>query len=225
LDSGNYADAQKELEIAARLEPTLGDAFYFLALAAKQSNDTGRETEFLKRVVALYPDNADAQFLLGQSLEKVGKMNEAIEHWKQAVRADPNALQPLYNLARALSKTHDPEAAQYQARFDQLEVRKQVNDRVILLRNLALESGNAQNWPDAIEQLQEAIQTCGDCSHAVLLHKNLAYFYQRTGKISAAEEELGKAIALDPNDAGAQSALATLQNLPTAAQQDRTDPN
>jgi len=152
---------------------------------------------------------------LGQSLEKLGMQREAIEHWKQAIRADPNHLGALYNLATILSRLHDPQAQKYLDRFVELQQSEQVTDRVRLLRSLAMEAGKAQNWPMAIEKLQEAIRLCGQCSRGALLHKNLAFFYKTTGQINAAEEELCRAIALDPNDGNARKALAALQNPPT----------
>jgi Tfp pilus assembly protein PilF len=65
--------------------------------------------------------------------------------------------------------------------------------------------------------LQQALQLCGECKDAALLHKNLAFFYEKTGKLSDAEAELEKTLALDPNDTKAQQGLAQLRSLTTAA--------
>ena len=154
-------------------------------------------------MVDLQPDNSDAQYLLGQNLERMGKPDAALEHWKAAVRSDPDHSEALYNLARALSKSRDPEAQQYQDRFDALQKRQQVTDRIEQLGNFALEAANAQNWPQAVAQMIEAIQLCGNCSQSAHLHRNLGLFYGRTGKISEAEKELRSALDLQPNDADA----------------------
>ena len=167
-------------------------------------------------MVDLQPNNADAQYLLGQNLERLGKPDAALEHWKAAVRADPDHSQALYNLARVLNKSHDPEAQQYQDRFDALQKRQQVTDRVKQLGNFALEAANAQNWPQALAQMTEAIQLCGNCSQSAHLHKNLGLFLGRTGKINEAEKELRTALDLQPDDADAQRALTVLENLQTA---------
>jgi tetratricopeptide (TPR) repeat protein len=213
FEAGDYAKARSELRTAIKLEPTLEDSYYFLALVEKQDNNVALAASLLQKAVALNPGNANAQFLLGQNLEKLGKTGEAIQHWKQAVLADPNQSQALYNLARALNKLHDPDARQYQDCFDALQQRDQVADRVELLRRFALESGKAQNWPQAIAQLKEAVQVCGQCSGAAHLHKNLAYFYQQTGKLSEAQDELEAAVTLDPSDGVAKDALAALRAL------------
>ncbi len=212
FETGKYEDADRELEIAIRLQRDYAGALYFLALTAKQENQLERSTALLQRVVSLQPDNADAQYLLGQNLEHSGESLAAILHWKAAVHADPNHSQALYNLAKALNKIRDPDAKQYQDRFDALQKSQQIADRVAELGNFALEAANAQNWPQAVEQMNEAIRLCGNCVQSAHLHKNLGLFYGRTGNISEAEKELRTALQMAPNDADAQNTLATLEH-------------
>ena len=216
FEVGKYEEANRELETAVRLQPNLAGALYFLALTAKQTNQLERSSQYLQRVVDLQPDNSDAQYLLGQNLERMGKPDAALEHWKAAVRSDPDHSEALYNLAKALSKSRDPEAQQYQDRFDALQRRQQITDRIEQLGNFALEAAKAQNWPQAVAQMIEAVQLCGNCSQSAHLHRNLGLFYGRTGKISEAEKELRSALDLEPNDADAQKALTALENLQTA---------
>jgi len=213
FESGKYNDARKELETASTLQSGFTSALYFLALVERQSGNVKRSADLLQKVVDLQPGQADAQFLLGQDLEKLERPEEAIEHWKLALEADPNHSQALYNLARALEKQHDPQAQQYQQRFDELQKQQQVTDRVQQLGNFALGAAGAQNWPQAIEQMQEAIRLCGECSDAAHLHHNLGLFYCKTGKFEAAEAELQKALDLDPKDSDARKAIAIVENL------------
>jgi tetratricopeptide (TPR) repeat protein len=211
FETARYEDARKELEQAVRLEPTYAPALYFLALAAKQDNDLARSTELFEKMLALQPENPDAQFLLGQNLEHQGNSSAAVAHWKLALEADPNYSQALYNLARALKKANDPEAQKYQDRYDQLQKDQQISDRVEQLGNFALAASNAQNWPQAFAQMQEAVQLCGACPEAGHLHKNLGWMYFRTGKLAEAETELGIALDLNPGDADGKQALAAIQ--------------
>jgi tetratricopeptide (TPR) repeat protein len=219
FEDGNYVDARKEFSTATRLAPTLEEAYYFWGLVERQSNNYQRAAELLQKAVALNPDNADAQFLLGQCLDKLGRTDEAVKHWKESVRVDPEESEALYNLARALNKLHDPDAQSYQNRFDALEKQKEITDRVALLRSFALEAGKAQNYPRAIEQLQQALELCGKCASAALLHKNLAFFYEQTGKIHEAVQELEIVLALTPNDEKAKEALSDLHALLAAQPQ------
>jgi Tfp pilus assembly protein PilF len=84
------------------------------------------------------------------------------------------------------------------------------------LGNFALEASNAQNWPQAFDQMQEALKLCGECSDASHLHKNLGMMYIRTGKVELAQKELETALHLNPDDADAKQALAAIQNAPAA---------
>jgi tetratricopeptide (TPR) repeat protein len=211
FETGKYEDADRELQTAIRLRADDAGALYFLALTAKQEDQVERSTVLLQKVVALQPDNADARYLLGQNLEHSGDSSAAIRHWKAAVHSDPNHSQALFNLAKVLNKIHDPEAKQYQDRFDALQKSQQIADRVSELGNFALEAANAQNWPQAVAQMNEAIQLCGDCPQSAHLHKNLGLFYGRTGNISEAKKELRIALQLTPNDTDAQNALAMLE--------------
>jgi len=216
FETAKYEDARKELEETLRLEPNDAPALYFLALAAKQDNDLDRSTRLFEKVIALQPGNPDAQFLLGQNLEHLGKTPEAVVHWKLALQADPNYSQALYNLARALRKSNDPEAQQYQDRYDTLQKNQQVSDRVQQLGNFALEASNAQNWPQAFAQIQEALELCGECPEAAHLHKNLGMMYVRTGRLNQAQKELQTALQLNPEDSDAKQGLAAIQNATSA---------
>jgi tetratricopeptide (TPR) repeat protein len=213
FETGKYDEARKELERATRLEPKFASAFYFLALTERQDNNFERATELLRKVVALNPDNTDAQFLLGQSLEHLGKTAEAIEHWKMAVKADPNQSEALYSLARILNKLHDPEAQQFQDRYDKLQRNEQTTDRVANLGNSAIQSANAQDWPRALAQMKEAIAVCGDCGEAAHLRRNLGLMYCRTGNLKDGEKELRVALEIDPSDVATKKAMDAIESL------------
>jgi tetratricopeptide (TPR) repeat protein len=84
------------------------------------------------------------------------------------------------------------------------------------LGNFALAASNAQNWPQAFAQIQEAMQLCGSCPEAAHLHKNLGWMYFRTGKLEEAEKELRIALNLNPHDVDAKQALAAIQKARAA---------
>ncbi len=56
-----------------------------------------------------------------------------------------------------------------------------IMDRAQTLGNFALASADAHDWPQAIAQLKEALQVCGDCSALPILHKDLGLIYCRAG--------------------------------------------
>jgi tetratricopeptide (TPR) repeat protein len=211
FETGKYDEADKELQTAIRLQPDYASALYFLALTAKQEEQPGRTTALLEKAVALQPGNADAQYLLGQALEHSGDSTGAVQHWKLAVQASPKSCHALYDLSRSLKKSHDPEAAQYQDRLDALEKEQQIGDRASELAAFAQEAADAHNWPQAVEQMNEAIQLCGTCPQSANLHKNFGFIYGRVGNIAEAKKELLAALQLTPHDVDAQTALTALE--------------
>ncbi len=213
FEAGRYDEARKQLETALGLQPDFAGALYFLALTERQDNRMEQATNLLTKVVALEPGNADAQYLLGRNLEHAGKTSEAIQHWKLALQADPNQSEALYNLARALNKLQDPEAQKYQEQFDTLQRNQQTTDRVGQLGNFAIQAANAQNWPQALAQMKEAIALCGQCGEAAHLHSNLGLMYCRTGNLIDGEMELRRALEFNPNEVEAKKAIVMLQNL------------
>jgi tetratricopeptide (TPR) repeat protein len=213
FETAKYDQARTELETASRLLPNFAGALYFLALTERQVNHVERAIELFQKVVALQPDNADAQYLLGRNLERAGKTAEAIAHWKMALQADPNQSEALYNLARTLNRMHDPEAQQYQDRFHSLQEKQQTAERLGVLGNFAIHAANAQNWPQALQQMQEAIALCGQCEEAAHLHRNLGLMYCRTGNLEDGEKELRAALALNPDDVDAKKTIGVLQSL------------
>src|ERR1700738_4106069 len=112
---------------------------------------------------------------------------------------------------------HDPEAQQYQDRFHSLQEKQQTAERLGVLGNFAIQAANAQNWPQALQQMQEAIALCGQCEEAAHLHRNLGLMYCRTGNLEDGEKELRAALALNPDDVDAKNAIGVLQNLPAAS--------
>jgi hypothetical protein len=73
-------------------------------------------------------------------------------------------------------------------------------------------AANAQNWPQAVEQMKEAIQLCGQCAESAHLHRNLGLIYCRTGNAHDGEKELRATLQIDSHDEDAK-ALALLENV------------
>jgi len=142
-----------------------------------------------------------------------GKTQEAITRWKAAVATDPENSSCLYNLARTLNSLHNPEAKQYMDRFQALQRSRQLSSQVKVLNNFALEAADARNWPQAVEQLQEAIELCEKCEQLPVLHRNLGLMYARKGDLVRARGELQLALRTNPQDADAANALRIMDRL------------
>jgi len=212
-DLGRLREARSELETACNLNPDYPAAMYLLAETVRDLGDLQRSTELLQALVKLTPANPDAQSLLGENLLRVGRTDEALEHLRLAVEADPGDSRALYHLAQTLKKVGNPQANQYLARFQELTRQRQISDRVQQLGIFALAAANARDWAEAVADSKEALQICGDCRFAALLHRNLGLIYCRKGDIQDGKRELEAALKLKPNDPEARRALEMATSL------------
>src|SRR5207244_6768645 len=119
----------------------------------------------------------------------------------------------LYNLSRILSKSDPPEAQHYEVRSEALRHERQIEDRAELLNNSALGSAEAHDWSEAVTQLKEALDICGQCPQLSVLHKNLGLIYARKGSVEDAQRELRLALKLHPDEPDALKALEILRNV------------
>ena len=219
FDLRRNEEAKAELETAVRLDPKNAPALYLLAVAEKQLDNAARSADILKRVLVLEPRNIDAQYLRGQDLAKIGKEDEAIAHWRRAVELDPEHAEALYNLSRHLGKTDPAEARKYQERFTELQKKRRITERADTLSNFALAAAGARDWNQAVAQLEEAVQVCGNCRSKGDLHKNLGLIYCRSGNLEKGEQELRTAQVVKPDDPDITKSLAILHELKTSKAQ------
>ena len=125
--------------------------------------------------------------------QTLGQSPEAISAWKSTLELEPNHAQALYSLSRALSKASPEEAARYRTRFTSLQAQSGATERARTLSNFALAAAKAGKWNDAIAQLYEAIQVCGNCTSGPALHKNLGLTQCQAGRFEECEKELRSA--------------------------------
>jgi tetratricopeptide (TPR) repeat protein len=194
LEDGDARGAVQAYQEALKFEPNSANIYYNLALAQE-------------------PTHTDAQYLLGQDLAKLGKESGAIAHWRKAVELNPEHAEALYNLARRLSKTGPAEAKQYEERFAELQRRRRITERADTLGNFALAAASARDWNQAVAQLEEAVQICGNCQSKGDLHKNLGLIYCRSGRLEKGEHELRIAKGLKQDDPDVKKPLEMIAEL------------
>ena len=119
----------------------------------------------------------------------------------------------LYSLVRHLNKTEPEEARKYQARFAELQTRKRITERADTLGNFALAAAGARDWNQAVAQLEEAVEVCGNCRSKADLHKNLGLIYCRSGNLERGERELRTAQSLKAGDPDITKSLRIIDEL------------
>lgn len=213
LDLGGNADAKPDLELARQLAPQMPEPYYFLAVIEKQAGNFGQAAALLKNVVKLQPSNGMAWNMLGQCFERESQIEEAIASWRQALAIEPDNVQALWGLAKAVKPTDPQEAARLMARYREVQNNRRVADQAGVLANDALAAGAAHDWPEAIRQFEEAIALCGDCAIKADLHKKLGLTECQMGNLDTGENELRMAQTLKPSDPDIERVLKRIAEV------------
>jgi tetratricopeptide (TPR) repeat protein/predicted Ser/Thr protein kinase len=98
MESGDTADAEKELKAAADLDPKNEAPHRWLAMVfdkTGRSDDAKRE---LARAIELDRNQWEIYMELGLNAYQVGNYTEAVSHWEEALRMEPDNVPALRNL-------------------------------------------------------------------------------------------------------------------------------
>jgi len=146
----------------------------------------------LMRATEIYPEYADAQGELGLAYQRLGMRDQAVDHYKIALKLNSTHATTLNNMGTVLFE---------QGKFDRaisyflkaLERNPRYKDAA---GNLASCYGTIGQYPDAIKWFRKAIE---------LDPRNASYYYflgityQNTGDLVQAEAWLSKAYSIDPS--------------------------
>ncbi|HHH39516.1 MAG TPA: hypothetical protein ENK50_08075 [Sedimenticola sp.] len=103
--------ALRQLELALQLDPGDEENYGTLGLARYMLGEYGLAEELLREALAINGNYALAWMWLGLTLEKEGKLNPAIRHYRHAVRLEPLSMVVNANLSLALESAGRPEEA------------------------------------------------------------------------------------------------------------------
>lgn len=99
--AGDHLEAVRKLEEAIGLDPSNGQAHYFLGLIRLQYyQDPGQAVTSLERAVQLMPADAEARYQLGVALERLDRDEAAIATFQEVIALDANHGGALYRLGR-----------------------------------------------------------------------------------------------------------------------------
>ena len=157
----------------------------------------------VKYMLKLTPDVAQLHSMLGLTFQLQGKVDEAVNHYRQAIKLRPDYVQAYNNLGLALSS---------QGRFDEavgqfnraLQMSPDFSDAYY---NLAIALKSQGKLDDAITNYRLAIQFNPDYAEA---HHNLGNVLEIQGKTDEAAAHYRHAIRIKPNDAKAHNNLGII---------------
>lgn len=87
----NWDDVIKTYNDILVIDPNNSNVNYRLAYIYNYRKEFEKATEFAQKVVALYPFDFDANYLLGQSYIGLGKIKEAKKHLIRALNYNPSS--------------------------------------------------------------------------------------------------------------------------------------
>jgi predicted Zn-dependent protease len=85
---------------------------YLLGRAALNRHDAARAANLLKASVNLRSDYAPAHFELGRALVELGRVNEAVDQYRAALKIEPKNAETLYRLTLAYRKLGEMQLAE-----------------------------------------------------------------------------------------------------------------
>jgi tetratricopeptide (TPR) repeat protein len=155
------------------------------------------------RVLAVTDDSAFGENSLGVALSNDGKGQEAIPHYEEALRLQPNSVHAHYNLGIEYANLGDlKQAAHHFSEALKLSPRNES-----LHNNLGVILAQQGDLPSAIEQFKTAIECNPAYPNSYL---NYAMALEKEGQIDMAITNYNLALERDPNSSEALNNLANL---------------
>jgi len=106
-----FADAEQEYKAALALNPS-ADALTALANLSMRARRFPEASEYLRKLIALHPEDSVAHIELGRVLAAAGKNDEAIAELQTAAKATPGDLSIQRDLAELYTTANKPELAE-----------------------------------------------------------------------------------------------------------------
>jgi len=172
-----------------------------LAIVAHRNASVFRTAEAVwTRTLRGNPDSWTAHYDLGLVLHSAGRLPEAVDHYREAIRLNPALAGAHYNLGIALAGVGRNAEAIIQYR----ETLRIEPGNAEARNNLGIALGQGGRAAEAIAQFQSALQERPGFADA---HYNLGTALLRAGRIAEAIAQYREAIRIEPGNADAHNNL------------------
>jgi len=146
--------------------------------------------ESLRKTIQKYPNSAVAYGDLGSLLENQGKVADAMEQYRAALRIDPSWTNALYNLGMALGK--QGQLAEAVELMEQAAKSSPLDEDIHY--DLGILLAMQSDWPSAEKQFRDTLKL--DINY-IKAKYNLAVVLQKRGEIGEAIDQLRQTVQLD----------------------------
>lgn len=198
-------------ESAVHLEPDSWEGHYDLGIALLTSHNPKRAVLELQTASKLKPGAPKVLLPLGVALSQLDQQDAAIDTFRSVLKQDPQSVQALDGLTKAL-------IAQKRYAAAIAELKNAPPDEVLQL-NLAIAYSKNGNVNEAIQILSGIVKEHPDYAQA---HTNLGIVYTQQKRFSEAAREFDAALRLDP--ANDTVRLSYVKALAALLQYDRAEP-
>jgi tetratricopeptide (TPR) repeat protein len=153
-EQGSPAEGQVFLEVAARLRPSLPDAWHELATVLAAQNKFSTALECAARATQLRPQDPAYLCYRGKILARLERRVEAIADYRRAIELRPGFWEARFELGNELARDNQVNAAAQEF----AEVLR-LNPRHALTRvNLGTLLVRMNRWDEAVQQFEEALR-------------------------------------------------------------------
>jgi tetratricopeptide (TPR) repeat protein len=171
-------------------------------LTLQRNNDYRSEFMIWQDTVTKCPDNPRARTNLGQAMQQMGRVQEAVEQYQEALRLDPKNADAHVDMATVFLAQGKPQEAAAECQ-EVLRTMPRYLGAYVNLGNALFQMGNVTN---AIEEYTQALQINPDFIEA---RTDLGSALGQLGETEAAIDQWNKALQLDPNYIQARANLGT----------------
>ena len=210
--SGKREDAKIAYQKALERRPGLSTAMIGLGKLAAVSGDLAGAGKLTEDAIAKNPQDGDGWMFRGDFLRNTGHPVEALKAYDEAIRLQPQNINPI--IARAGLHIN---ARQFDAAKADIEAARKIkgNGLVIYYTQALLDFTQGQNTA-ALESLQVVLRSAPDHMPSLLLAGAVQY---ALGSTEQAEQYLKRYLAVNPDNLYARKMLASV--LLKNGQQDR----
>jgi len=200
IDQKQWEKARDEFKRVATEMPDDADAVYAVGLLALQTNRMDEAETFLKRALALRPQNDQARVYLGQVVEASKRYDEAAR-WYKEVEPGESYFEAQTRLAIVMARQNNIAGARAHLRGIQPENEQQ---RVQLLLAEEQILRDAKQYRDALEVLNEGLKQLPDDKDLLYARALVA---EKLDMLPLVEADLRAILKKDPKNVNALNAL------------------
>ena len=192
---GEFEQANRELQLALKLNPADYDAEYTLGLCYLKQKDLPKAKQLYERMAERLGNRPAVRVLIGRAYRETGFLPDSIEEFKKAIALDPKFPRVHYYLG--LTYLYKDGAAKLSDAMEEFKIELAANPEEYFANfYLGILYILERKWEPAIALLEKAVRKQPNSPDPYF---HLGQAYQGAGRHADAVEVLQKTIALNPS--------------------------